>query len=407
MVWADLHLHSPHSLATSGRMTPAEVAAGAARKGLGVVATGDFLHPGWRKHLAEILAEADEPGFYRLKKTRGDAAGVRFLAGGEVNCVWRQGNRGRRVHLLFYAPDLEAAGKLAAALGRHGTLGSDGRPTLRLSCAEAMETALAAVPETCVVAAHAFTPWFGLLGGRSGFDSVADALGPMARALSAIETGLSCDPWMARRIAALDPYPLVSFSDAHSPESLGREATAFHRLGGYADLARALRSGRGIEATLEFFPAEGKYHLEGHRGCNVRFPPRDAPGDGRCPVCGKGLTPGVLGRIGRLADRPEEYRAPGAPAVRHAMPLAELAAQALGGSARSAAVRQAAGLAAAEAGGEIQALLDAPLECFSDARIAAAVEALRAGARHGGARLRRPLWPRDGHQWSDPAWQKF
>ena len=150
-------------------------------------------------------------------------------------------------------------------------------------------------------------------------------------------------------------------------------------LGGYGDLACALRSGRGIEATLEFFPAEGKYYLDGHRGCGVRFSPRDSPADGRCPVCGKGLTPGVLSRIGRLASRPEGYRAPGGPSVRHTMPLAELAAQALGGSAKSPAVRRAAQLAAVEAGGEIQALLHAPLDCFSNTRIAAAVEAQRAG----------------------------
>jgi uncharacterized protein (TIGR00375 family) len=360
-------------------MTPDEVAAGAARKGLGLVSTGDFLHPCWRSHLAETLTEAGEPGFYRMKEARGDVSRVRFVAGCEVNCVWRQGGRGHRVHLLLYVPSLGEAGKLAKALERHGRLVSDGRPTLRLSCSETMEVSLDAVPETCIVAAHAFTPWYGLLGGRSGFDSVAEALGPMAGTLCALETGLSCDPWMARRIAALDPYPMVSFSDAHSPESLGREATAFSRLGGFGDLAGALRSGIGIESTLEFFPAEGKYHLDGHRGCKVRFSPGEAPPDGRCPVCGKPLTPGVLGRIHTLADRPEAYRSPGGPKLRHAIPLADLAAQALGGSAKSPAVRRAALLAADEAGGEIQALLDAPLECFSDPRIAAAVEALRAG----------------------------
>jgi len=265
MVWADLHLHSPHSIATSARMVPEEIARAARRKGLGLVSTGDALHPVWRARLAREL-EPDGTGFHRLP---GGPDGVRFAVGGEVNCLWRQGGRARRVHLLYFLPGLEAAEALAGRLAPHGNLASDGRPTLHLPAGEFVRAVLDTAPDAALAAAHVWTPWFGLLGARSGFDAPEEALGDAAGLLGALETGLSSDPPMSRRVSALDRHPLVSFSDAHGPDALGREATALEGIADFAALSRTLTTGVGVLETLEFPPAEGKYYHDGHRRCGV------------------------------------------------------------------------------------------------------------------------------------------
>lgn len=374
MFWADLHLHSPHSIATSRAMTPEAVAASALRKGLGLVATGDALHPAWLDLLEERLA-GDGSGFLRLRSAGSEAP--RFVAGGEVNCVWRHEGRGRRVHLLYLLPGLAEARRLAHALSPYGKLASDGRPSLRLSAAHFIEAAHDAAPGVAVLAAHVWTPWFGLLGARAGFSSLAEALGGAAKGLCAVETGLSSDPGMCRRVSFLDGHPAVSFSDAHGPAALGREATRFCGVSDFSGLVRALSTGEGLVETLEFFPAEGKYFHDGHRACGVSSPPR-ADG-GLCPVCGRPLTPGVLGRVDALADRAEEEALRRALPQRHAVPLAELAALALGKGKASKAVREAVDAAVDAAGSELAALLEADPRTLGDERLAAAVFAMREG----------------------------
>ena len=74
---------------------------------------------------------------------------------------------------------------------------------------------------------NCWTPWFAMYGSKSGFDSIADAFGPYADRIYAVETGLSSNPAMNWCIPELDTRTILSFSDAHSLPKLGREATVF------------------------------------------------------------------------------------------------------------------------------------------------------------------------------------
>ena len=128
------------------------------------------------------------------------------------------------------------------------------------------------------------------------------------------------------RVSSLDRFRLVSNSDAHSPEKLGREVCVFDTELDYFALRKALETGEGYGGTLEFFPEEGKYHLDGHRNCHVCFSPGETrEHGGRCPVCGKPLTVGVMHRVEDLADRGEETAPPEtAGPMRSLVPLPEI-----------------------------------------------------------------------------------
>ena len=145
----------------------------------------------------------------------------------EISTIYRGGERTRKVHHLLYAPTFEAADRITQALSKIGNLASDGRPILGLDSRHLLEITLDGGPGCYLVPAHAWTPWFAVLGSKSGFDVVADCYGDLAPEVFAIETGLSSDPPMNWRCSSLDGYRLVSNSDAHSPPMLGREATTF------------------------------------------------------------------------------------------------------------------------------------------------------------------------------------
>jgi uncharacterized protein (TIGR00375 family) len=322
MFHADLHIHSRFSRACSRDCDLDHLAWWALRKGITVVGTGDFTHPGWAEELRSSLVPA-EPGLLRLSEETEErllrtspascAGTVRFMLSAEISTIYRGGERTRKVHHLLYAPSFEAADRITRELSKIGNLASDGRPILGLDSRHLLEITLEAGPGCYLVPAHAWTPWFAVLGSKSGFDLVADCYGDLADQVFAIETGLSSDPPMNWRCSSLDGYRLVSNSDAHSPPMLGREATTFDVGLDYFAMADALRTGDGLAGTIEFFPEEGKYHLDGHRKCGVRFEPAQSKEHkGTCPQCGKPLTIGVLHRVAELTDRPEGYRPPGA-----------------------------------------------------------------------------------------------
>jgi PHP family Zn ribbon phosphoesterase len=298
---ADLHVHSPYSLATSKTSTLANLAAWAAIKGLALVGTGDFTHPGWRRELRSRLRPA-EPGLFRLAEPVPPpwpgltlaAKPVRFLLTSEVSCVYQKEGRNRKIHCLLLAPDLVAVERIAGRLAPFGNLESNGRPTLRLDARDLLELLLESSPEAILVPAHIWTPWFSLFGARSGFDAVEECFGDLSPQIIALETGLSSDPAMNRRLSALDRYSLISNSDCHAPNKLGREATIFETGFGYPSLAAALRRPNpGLAGTIEFFPEEGKYFADGHRRCRFRLEPPPSAVLPECPVCGRPLTPGV------------------------------------------------------------------------------------------------------------------
>lgn len=306
--YADLHIHSKYSRATSKDCNLEQLAIWAQKKGLGVISTGDFTHPAWFNEIKEKLVE-DGNGAFRLKpeiekqifKT---SAPVRFLLSVEISTIYKKGDKTRKVHHVVFVPDMKAAGNFRDKLGAIGNINSDGRPILGLDSRDLLETTLEAGEGSYIIPAHIWTPWFSVLGSKSGFDSIEECYGDLSDHIFAVETGLSSDPEMNWRVSKLDKFRLVSNSDAHSPSKLAREATVFDTSPDYYSIMNALKTGNGYVGTVEFFPEEGKYHEDGHRKCNVCLSPEETKKlNGICPVCGKPMTIGVLNRVCELADR--------------------------------------------------------------------------------------------------------
>jgi len=374
---ADLHIHSRHSRATSKGLTPRHLAAWGEIKGIDVVATGDFTHPGWLAELQEALVP-DDAGLLRLADPKGLAAEIpwlpeakpagstRFLLSAEISSIYKRGGKVRKVHNLLYAPSFEAAERINAKLAKIGNLTADGRPILGLDSRHLLELTLETDPLCFLVPAHIWTPWFSLFGSKSGFDSVEECYGSLSREIFALETGLSSDPEMNWTLSALDRFRLISNSDAHSGEKLGRECNLFTGPASYGGIRDALRGAPGetqFAGTMEFFPEEGKYHLDGHRDCGVVLEPAAAKAlGGLCPKCGKPLTLGVLHRVLDLADRDAPAQPAGAPGFTSLIPLDELAGEVLGVGPKTGKARTLLGALAARFGSQLTILRDVPAE---------------------------------------------
>ena len=378
---ADLQLHSKYALATSRDMDLEHLAEGAKAKGLGLLGTGDFTHPKWFAELREKLEPISGTGIFSYR-------GMNWMLAGEVSTVYEQEGKTRKVHHLIYSPDLEVVSQMNEALSRYGNLASDGRPVLKgIDSAELVELLTSTSKDVVVIPAHCWTPWFGVFGSRSGFDSLEECYQDQAPKIFAIETGLSSNPEMNWRLSSLDKVALVSNSDAHSPNPwrLGREANVFEldRLT-YAGIFDAIRlkDGTRFLYTIEVDPAYGKYHFTGHKKCGVSLSPRDAIRiDNRCPKCGRKLTVGVLQRVDQLADRPEGFRPEGAIPFKSLLPLYEVISFATGVNRLYAkAVLEQQDRLIHAFGGELAVLLDAPFDDLlrhSKEEVARAIVAVR------------------------------
>ncbi len=326
MIIADLHIHGRYSRATSKNLDVPNLEKWGKIKGLDVLGTGDFTHPLWLKHLKEHLVE-DDSGILKTKK------GMNFILQTEVSLMYTQGLKGRRVHHVLLAPNFEIVDQINEKLGSKGRLDYDGRPIFGFSSIELVDMMKEISEDIEIIPAHVWTPWFGLLGSKSGFDSVEEAFKERAKYIHALETGLSSDPEMNWRLSSLDKFNLVSFSDSHSfwPWRIGREATLFEGELTYKNILNAIRTGDNLRGTIEVDPSYGKYHFDGHRVCNVCFNPSESiKNNGICPKCGRPLTIGVLNRIEKLADRPEGYKPENAKEFKRLIPLAELISNYLG-----------------------------------------------------------------------------
>jgi uncharacterized protein (TIGR00375 family) len=301
----------------------------AKRKGITLLGTGDFTHPIYLTYLKQRLEPAEE-GLFRLREGERE---VRFMLTVEITNIFRHAGRLRKTHTLVFAPNFAAVDRLDARFAAHGNLAIDGRPTLTCSAHDLLKIVLDTAPECTVIPAHVWTPWFSVLGSLSGFESLEECYGADARCIRAVETGLSSDPAMNWRLSALDRVALISNSDAHSPRKLAREANVLDCELSYLGVLNALLSQDPTRFlyTIEFFPEEGKYHLDGHRQCNVRLSPAETRQlKNKCPVCGKKLTVGVLHRVDALADREVGYQPACAVPAKHLLPLEEIIAAALG-----------------------------------------------------------------------------
>ncbi|MDD6932694.1 MAG: UvrD-helicase domain-containing protein [Eubacteriales bacterium] len=387
MYIADLHIHSKYSRATSRDCDLAHLDLWARKKGVGLLGTGDFTHPAWREEMQTCLEE-DGAGLYRLRKelclplSLPGEEEVRFVISGEISTIYKWDGKTRKVHHLILLPSLQAAQELSRRLEIIGNIHSDGRPILGLDSRDLIQIVFDACPEAVFIPAHIWTPHFSVFGAFSAFSSLEECYGPMAGRIHALETGLSSDPPMNRMLSSLDGYQLVSNSDAHSPARIAREANLLAGTPSYAGLRRALETGDGLMGTIEFFPEEGKYHLDGHRACKCRLTPEEtAAAGGRCPVCGKKITVGVLNRVSLLADR-REQDAPTFKPFESLIPLPEVLADCMGLSVASKKVQQAYEQALTRLGPEMIILRQTPLTRIREALGPLAEEAvsrLRAG----------------------------
>lgn len=335
---ADLHVHSSFSRATSPDMNIGLMASWAKKKGINLLGTGDFTHPG---HFANLKAGL-KPAGNGLYVTPLESS-VFFMLTAEISSIYSWNGRVRRIHNIIMAPSLETAEKINNTLRRHGNLSSDGRATLGTPARDLIKIIMDISEDSLFVPAHAWTPWFSLFGSNSGFDSIEECFGEYSKYIYAIETGLSSDPQMNWRLSSLDRITLISNSDAHSPNKLGREANVFDSEMDYYKIIDAIKKKdkRRLLYTIEFFPEEGKYHYDGHRLCNVSFSPGQTRGhEGRCPVCGRPLTVGVMNRVEELADRPEGFTPENAIPARHLVPLEEIIAEVFSTGVNTAIVKK-------------------------------------------------------------------
>lgn len=383
---ADLHVHSGYSRATSKLMCPSGLWRWAQLKGIRVIGTGDFTHPEYFKELLGSLEPAED-GLFHLKKkfrspeevTASCKEDVSFIIQGEISSIYKKNGKTRKVHSIVLAPGLAEASKLNEKLNAIGNIKSDGRPILGLDAKELLKIVLDVSPDCMVIPAHAWTPHFSVFGAVSGFDTLEECYDELTPHIHAIETGLSSDPAMNRRLSMLDGITLISNSDAHSPGKLGREANIFNTEMSYPSMAEALRTGEGFEGTIEFYPEQGKYHVDGHRKCGVSMEPKETKANKYiCPACGGKLTVGVMHRVDDLADREE----PTASNFSYIVPLAELVAEVMGRGVNTKGVQGKYMEMLNTLGNEFKILLDTSITDIANAAggdMAKAVERMRSG----------------------------
>jgi len=327
----DLHIHSKYSRACSPQLTLPNIEQTCRRKGVDIIATGDFTYPAWFKHIKEELEEIQQTGLFQLKK--GDDA-IKFILSTELSLVYKDDIKCRRIHLVLHAPSLEAVAELNAFLDQHYNIRSDGRPILGMTAPALVKLCLDIDPRFLIYPAHIWTPWYSVFGSKSGFDTLAECFKEQTKNIYAIETGLSSDPAMNWRLTALDNLTILSNSDAHSLANIGREANIFNMATvTYDEIYRIITSQdkKNIVQTIEFYPEEGMYHYDGHRHCQISFEPTiTKKHKGICPVCKKPLVIGVMNRVEELADRPTGAQSPQAVSFIKLVELDKIIAQSLG-----------------------------------------------------------------------------
>lgn len=306
---SDLHIHSKYSRACSPALTLPNIDQWCKYKGIDLVATSDFTHPAWIADIKNLLKPLDN-GLFEIKE---NSQGTKFILGTELSCIYKQGDKTRRVHHNVFFPQVSDVEKFIDVLEKQGrNLKSDGRPILGLSSIELAKLVFDINDKAIIVPSHAWTPWFSIFGSKSGFDSIEECFAEYSEYIYAVETGLSSDPPMNWRWSELDQVVLLSNSDAHSLPNLGREANVFEwSEPSYDEFYNTIKNQDKdkFKYTIEFFPEEGKYHVDGHAKCGISMEPEETiKNKGLCPACKKPLVVGVLNRVVELADRQSDSK---------------------------------------------------------------------------------------------------
>lgn len=377
---ADFHIHSKYSRATSPLSTLENYSKAAKIKGIDVIGTGDFTHPQWLLNLENKLVQS-KPGLYSLKS---DKNGPHFILTSEISCIYSKKGKVRKIHILVLAPSFKSVESINKELSKKGNLKADGRPILGIEAKELLKIVLNACPDCLVIPAHCLTPWFGIFGSKSGFDSIEECFDDLSKYIFAIETGLSADPPMIWRIPDGRRVTLISNSDAHSPAKVGREVNVFDTDLSYFSIYQAIKNKDKSKFlfTIEFYPQEGKYYFDGHRNCGVSLSPQESKKyNNICPVCGRPLTIGVLHRVEQLADKPIGFRPQGAIPFKHLMPLKEIIGQVIGQGSDTKGVERIYQSFINEFGNEFNILLNVSSPDLNklNPAVAQAVEHLRKG----------------------------
>ncbi|MFH0891378.1 MAG: endonuclease Q family protein [Candidatus Falkowbacteria bacterium] len=379
---ADLHIHSKYSRACSRDLTLANIDKTCRVKGVDIIATGDFTFPDWFSSIKNELEEINNSGLYKLKAMPDDK--IKFILSTELALIYKKNDRCRRIHVVVQAPSIAAAAELNKYLDKHYNIRSDGRPILGMGAEELMKLCLSIHPKFLIYPAHIWTPWFSVFGSKSGFDTMEECFGEYTKDIYAYETGLSSDPEMNWRLSALDNFTLLSNSDAHSLPNIAREANVFElAVVSYDELYDVIKNKKTdksyLDYTLEFYPEEGMYHLDGHRDCGVRFKPAETKKHKNiCPKCKKPLVVGVLNRVEELADRKEGFRPAGAPGARKLVELDKIIAEVLGVKSRtSVKVQTEYNNIIGQYSNEINILLDEPIGNLAKGLSPAVVEGIR------------------------------
>lgn len=393
----DLHIHSKYSRATSKDLDLEHIYKWGKLKGIQVIGTGDFTHPEWYGELQSKLRFDEQKGLYCLDEQIAKEIDKEipmscrnnemwFVPTVEISNIYKRHGKVRRVHNVVVAPTLDVAAKINVRLDKIGNLHADGRPMLGLDSEELLKIVLDIDESSLFIPAHIWTPWYAMFGSKSGFDSLDEAFGENKKYVYAVETGLSADPKMCRRLSQLESVTLVSNSDAHSPGKLGREASVLDCKLSYADIAEGIKSGdERFVGTIEFYPEEGKYHLDGHAGCNFSCVPAETKRlDGRCPKCGRLITVGTQSRVNDLADQNEkESSSFKTKLVKYIVPLPEVLAEIEGvKGVKSKRVQQKYWQVINKLGSDFEVLLEMPIVKIQKAgfeKLADAVDKIRKG----------------------------
>ena len=330
---ADFHIHSKYSRATSPDMNIKTLSEYAKLKGVSLLGTGDFTHYLWLEELKNTLKDSGN-GLFEYN-------GVNFMLTGEISSIYSKNGRVRKIHNVIFVPGFDIADKVSSALSGYGNIAYDGRPIIGIDAKDLAELLFGISKDIFLVPGHIWTPWFSLFGSKSGFDSIEECFGEYTKDIYALETGLSSDPGMNWQWSKLDRFNLISNSDSHSPQKIGREANVFDIEMSYKAVIDTLKKKdkKKFLYTIEFFPEEGKYHYDGHRACNVRFSPEETRKNKNiCPACGKSLTIGVMNRVSELADRSAGFVPENSIPFKRMIPLAEIIADTVGVGVASKAV---------------------------------------------------------------------